>query len=46
MKLNEAQEERLFELANKQNLTSMEEIELQNLLDLYYDTGDFEPKYN
>ena len=44
MKLTDAQEERFHELENKQNLNSMEEIELQNLLDLYYDTGDFEEK--
>jgi hypothetical protein len=44
MRLNDAQEERLHELENKQNLNSMEETELQNLLDYYYDTGDFEEK--
>ncbi len=44
MQITEAQEERLWELEHKQNLNSMEEIELQNLLDTYYDTGDFEEK--
>ena len=42
MKLSESQEKRMIELEDKQNLNSMEEIELQNLLDFYYDTGDCE----
>lgn len=42
MTLTSFQENRMLELEKTQNLNSMEEIELQNLLDYYYDTGDCE----
>lgn len=42
MRLSEAQEDRMWELEQKQNLNSMEAIELQGLLDFYYDTGECE----
>lgn len=42
MKITTQQEERLLELENKSELNLAESIELQGLLDYYYDTGDYE----
>lgn len=42
MKITIEQEERLIELENKNELNLVESIELQALLDYYYDTGECE----